>query len=181
MKKLFVIVLAVLFLLGMCACTQEEKRESPATATPPDIVIETAKPDNITENSAYAAYAGYAEDAVGIILNEPFDGTEPTATVTWQEGEYDRLYLIPRYVGSVVEVFETNFVTTDGDLVMYEDPVFSTKVDDGCVIYSALLRPEGYDRYYIQITTPENETYGMHVSFNGNTGTPRIEVIGAEQ
>lgn len=178
MKRVYAVLLVMVLFISLCACVQDSPVAEPSEVTPPNIIVSTKNPEEIVENAAFADYA--KGNAVGVILNEPFDGNEPTATVRWKEGEYERLYIIPRYVGSYIEVYQTNFISTDGDLVMFDDPVYSEKALDGCVIYSSLERPEGYCKYYVQITTPANETYGIYLNYNGNTGTPPMEYIGPE-
>lgn len=182
MKKYIAMLLVFVLALSMAACTGEAKKADDAptieNATPADLEFATVNPEDVKTNSAYV---GYPEgDAVGVILNAPFDENEPTATITWQEGEFDCLYIIPRYVGSRVEVYETDYLSTAGDIVLFSEPTFSEKAEDGCVIFSSLERPEGFCRYYVQITSPMNLTYGMYLTYNGNTGTPAMEVIGPE-
>ena len=96
MKRRIFCLCAMLILL-LSACTAEQPQ--PKTAEP--AALESQLIDMV-ENSAYTAYA--KTGTLGVILNEPFE-TEPTATVTWREGEFDRAYIIPRYVGSYVNLF----------------------------------------------------------------------------
>lgn len=181
MKKWIAILLVLSLAVCVAACSAEKKANAAPTianATPADMEFVTVNPDDVVTNSAYA---GYPEgDAVGVILNAPFDENEPTATITWLEGENDCLYIIPRYVGSRVEVYETDYLSTDGDIVLFSEPLFSEKAEDGCVIFSSLERPESFCKYYVLITSPMNLTYGVYVTYNGNTGTPAMEVLGPE-
>ena len=96
-----IICLSLLLCLLLCACG--EATEPPVTepsATEPS----ATEVEQVSVNSAFLPYAEQ-ENALGVILNEPFE-TEPTATVTWIEGEYERAYIIPRYVGSYVNLYE---------------------------------------------------------------------------
>lgn len=180
MKKWIAMLLVFALAVCMAACSADDENTTPTVenATPADLEFVSVNPEDVETNSAYV---GYPEgDAVGVILNAPFDANEPTATVTWQEGDTDCLYIIPRYVGSRVEVYEADYLSTDGDIVLFSEPTFSEKAEDGCVIFSSLERPEGMCKYYVQITSPMNLTYGVYLTYNGNTGTPAMEVIGPE-
>ncbi|MCQ2418564.1 MAG: hypothetical protein MJ085_02150 [Clostridia bacterium] len=191
MKKWIAILLVFALALCMAACSAEGKKSiedsTPAdlelatvsieNATPADLEFATVNPEDVETNSAYV---GYPEgDAVGVILNAPFDENEPTATVTWQEGDKDCLYIIPRYVGSRVKVFETDYLSTDGDIVLFSEPTYSLKAEDGCVIFTSLERPADICKYYVLITSPMNLTYGVYLTFN-ESGAPAMEVIGPE-
>lgn len=158
--------LSILLMLLLTACAAEEPQPKTAESVPLD-----AQLIDMMENSAYAAYA--KSGTLGVILNEPFE-TEPTATMTWREGEYDRTYIIPRYVGSYVNLFGLVW-DDEGGYSLTDKAVQSAYVEDGCVIYSVLERPEGMPMWYIEIEAPNGECAGFLVEYNGNTGTPAQE------
>ena len=128
MKRGIAILLAAL-LLGLCACsptgadasepggtqpgTQPATRGTETTAgtqqTQPsaqetDPTAETPEEPEI--NEAFTAAAPDApEGALGVMFNEPLDGLELTVTQNGPAGEYDRAYIVAKYVGSWVNVF----------------------------------------------------------------------------
>lgn len=154
MKRVF--CLSLLLCLLLCACGK------------------TAEAGEAAQNRAYAPYAG-DETALGVILNEPF-ADEPEATVTWREGDYDRAYIIPREVGSYVNLY--GLVWDDaGGYGLTDKAVQSACAEDGCVIFSVLERPEGMPMWYVEIVSPCGETGGMLLQYNGETGTPAREYI----
>ena len=165
MKRRIFCLCAMLILL-LSACTAEQPQ--PKTAEP--AALESQLIDMV-EHSAYTAYA--KTGTLGVILNEPFE-TEPTATVTWREGEFDRAYIIPRYVGSYVNLFGLVW-DDEGGYVLTDKAVQSTYVEDGCVIYSMLERPEGMPMWYLEIEAPNGACAGFLLQYNGNTGTPAQE------
>lgn len=156
-----ILCLTLLLCLLLCACGK--------TAEQADGQAEEA-----AENRAFLPYADH-ETALGVILNEPFE-TEPTATVTWLEGEYERAYIIPRYVGSYVNLYEL-VPNDEGGYTRKDEAVQSTYAEDGCVIFSALERPDGMPRWYIEIEAPNGERAELLLQYNGNTGTPAREYI----
>lgn len=164
-QRILCLCTMLILLLSACAAELPQPR---ATETP--ITLESQLID-MMENSAYAAYdkAGM----LGVLLNEPFEN-EPTPTVTWREGEYDRAYIIPRFTGSYVNLFGLVW-DEEGGYALTDKAVQSTYVDDGCVIFSALERPEGMPMWYIEIEAPNGECVGFLLEYNGNTGTPAQE------
>ena len=57
-------------------------------------------------NEAFtAAVPDAPEGALGVMFNEPLDGLELTVTQNGPAGEYDRAYIVAKYVGSWVNVF----------------------------------------------------------------------------
>lgn len=127
-------------------------------------------------NEAYAAYDNpIAAGSLGIILNEPFEN-EPKATVTWGEDDYERAYIIPKYVGSYVNLFGVIWDENDS-YTLTDKAVHSAYVENGTVIYGALSRPEGQPKYYLSITAPDGTEFGMLLSYNGRIGTPPEEYL----
>lgn len=191
--KRVIFVTVMVFCLLLCACgdieqtrqaqapesTQEPTTESTQASTTEattDPTGETTEkePEEAIFNSAYVPYeADYKNLAV--LINEPFK-EELTPTVTWNEGEYDRLYIIPRYVGSRVEVYEMLW-DEDGNMTYAAEPTYSTVAEDGCIIYASLLRPEGMPRWYVEIVAPNGRIGGLELTYNGNTGTPAKEYV----
>ena len=101
-----IICLSLLLCLLLCACGEateppvtepsatEPSATEPSATEPPVTEPSATEVEQVSVNSAFLPYAEQ-ENALGVILNEPFE-TEPTATVTWIEGEYERAYIIPR-------------------------------------------------------------------------------------
>ena len=184
MKRLIFAMCMILCLL-LCACsktapTTESLVEEIATeGTSEDISEESIPPYDyatLQENSAFMPFS-YNTDGLclGIIVNEPFEQTlQPT--ITWREGEYDRAYIIPRYVGSRVDIYEMLW-DVEGNFTYSSEPVYSTLAEDGCIIYGAFERPEGMPMWHVEIINPPGTSGGMTLSYNGNTGTPAIEKI----
>lgn len=158
--------LCTMLVLLLSGCAAKEKLPK---ATEP-VTLESQFIDMV-ENSAYAAYG--KEGTLGVLLNEPFE-SEPTATETWREGEYDRAYVIPRYIGSYVNLFGVVW-DDEGGYVLTDKSVQSTYVEDGCVIFSALERPEGMPMWYLEIEAPNGECAGFLLQYNGETGVPAEE------
>lgn len=129
----------------------------------------------LVENSAWVAY-GASEDALGVIVNEPFS-CELAATVTWYDGEYERAYIIPRYVGSYVNLYPITWDETTYEECVGEKADQSVCAEDGCIIFSELVRPEGIPCWRIEITAPDNTTASLTLTYNGRTGTPTEEYL----
>lgn len=198
MKKILLILLLVSCLI-LCACaretdvpesekstsaTQDSSSEAPTLeSTKVPTSESTAKPASPTqpdpsleENSAYTPYA--ERGGLGIILNAPFEGSEPEASVRWREGKYERAYIIPRYIGSSVYLYHIEWSEDYSEYALADAPeYFCADIADGCVIFSVLERAEGVANSYLKIVAPNGEVGGMLLQYNGNTGTPAIETI----
>ncbi len=184
MKRSFIVICIILCLL-LCACSTTKRTETPTE--PSQSTEESTEKTtyrhfsvlglslDLPVNSAYQGFMGGDDSIMAAIVNEPFT-SERTPTVTWQEGEYDRLYIIPRYVGTRVDVYEILW-DEDGQKRYSDEPVYSATADDGCIIYSALERPEGMPRWYIEVVATENEFGGMELQYDGRDGTAPIEYI----
>lgn len=138
------------------------------------------------ENSAFAAYKTFDMDVenqgtvwggtIGVVVNEPF-GEELEPTIRLNEGECDRLYIIPRFVGSRVYVYEI-FEDEDGRQTYSDEPVYSVEnTEDGCIIYAALARPEGIPRWCIEIVSPNYISDCLTLTYDGKDGTPHLEYL----
>lgn len=200
--KRTIFVLCMILCLLLCACGDiEPTPQAPETEQASDTTQEStaeltladpSETEETTERPTYqhgsvlalsldlpinSAYEGPDEDdsSIAMVLNEPFE-KELTPTVVWNEGEYDRLYIIPKYVGTRVDVYEI-FWDEDGEQSHSEDPVYSTEVTDGCIIYAALERPEGMPRWYIEVVATENDYGGMELTYDGKDGTAPVEYI----
>ena len=170
MKSLIAALLLALLLTGCAAMPQ------PMTAPPSESEFETAAPaPSLIENSAWTAY-GAAEDALAVVVNAPFE-QELTATDTWFEGEYELAYIIPRYVGSYVNLYPVTWDETTFEEVVGDKAVQSTYATDGCIIFSELMRPEGMAQYYLEVEAPDGTRAGLLLTYNGNTGTPPEEFL----
>lgn len=163
-QRIFCLCAMLMLLLSACSAEQPQSR------TTEPVTLESQLIDMV-ENSAYTTYA--KPGTLGVILNEPFEN-EPTATVTWREGAYERAYIIPRYVGSYVNLFRVSW-DDEGGYALTDKAVQSAYVEDGCVIYSVLERPDVMPMWYIEIEAPNGECAGFFLEYNGNTGTPAQE------
>lgn len=151
--------------------TEPETAPTAPTETAPE--PETA-PVSL-ENSAYAPYSGLCPGDLGIMLNEYF-ADAPEATVIWREGNFDRAYIIPRYVGSYVNLYSVLW-QEDGSYTLGDKAVQSTRAEDGTAIYSVLERPEGQAQWYLEIVAPDGRSFGMLLEYNGRTGSPARECL----
>lgn len=162
MKRGIAILLAAL-LLGLCACSptgadasepggtqpgsQPATRGTETTAgtqqTQPsaqetDPTAETPEEPEI--NEAFTAAAPDAPDgALGVMFNEPFDGLDLTATQPGPAGEYDRAYIVAKYVGSWVNVFGVTWES--GRLNVGDKALYSFRTGQGDVISGSFDRP----------------------------------------
>lgn len=157
------------------ATADAETRPETTAGTLAEDAPTTEAPTALVENSAWVAY-GAAEDALGIIVNEPFS-RELTATLTWFDGEYERAYIIPRYVGSYVNLYPVLWDEAAAEERIGDKAVKSTYADDGCIIFSELVRPEGMVQYYLEVQAPDGTSAGLFLTYNGNTGTPPEEYL----
>ncbi len=131
----------------------------------------------MAESSAFTArFAGCTETVLACLYNEPYVAGEPVPTLVWNQGEYDRLCIIPRYVGARVEAFPVT-MNEDGSLEIAAQSAFSAVAEDGCIIAAALDRGEGMPLWYLSVTDPEGEAHGMYLQYNGRYGTPCYEFI----
>lgn len=141
--------------------------EAPVTTLPP-----VTEPPMV-ENTAFAPYA--RDGALAVLVNEPFEA--PLAeTETWIEGEYERMYIIPRYVGSYVNLYGVIW-SEDGSYTYTDKAVKSTLAADGCIIFSAMTRPEGAPMWYIEVVAPNGESASYFLTYDGRDGTPPLEYL----
>ena len=147
--------------------TTAPTEDLPGRETPPALY---AQPE---ESSAWANYASYG-DKLGIVLNEPVENP-PRYTTLWMEGEYECAYIIPRYAGSYVNLYALEWSEDFSTYTIADVPEYSTEVGDGCVIYSALPRPEGIPAYYIEIVLPDGRGDGWVLQYDGLNGTAEVE------
>lgn len=194
------LVLSLVLLLSACASVAPMNDASESTSHDPEKTTEStagsseevpAEPSSeevptessaapVSESEVNPAYLPYADqnhpNALAVLVNEPFDGTEPAATVLLEiDGEYDRLYMIPRYVGSTVSIAEIRYDEDGAELPPL--PVQTLSAESDCVIYGALFRPEGMPQWAVEITTPEGDSAALTLAYHGDTGTPRLEYI----
>lgn len=164
MKRGIAILLAAL-LLGLCACsptgadasepggtqpgTQPATRGTETTAgtqqTQPsaqetDPTAETPEEPEINE-AFTAAVPDAPEGALGVMFNEPLDGLELTVTQNGPAGEYDRAYIVAKYVGSWVNVFGVTWES--GRLNVGDKALYSFRTGQGDVIGGSFDRPDG--------------------------------------
>lgn len=152
---------------------------APSKAPETSAHAEPSETQGLVESSAWKNYVNQnevPEDALAVIFNAPFD-REPDATVTWREGEYERAYVIPRYVGGSVNLFPVTWDETTYDPIVGDKAAESVTAEDGCVIDSVLERPEGMAMWYIEAASPDGRRAGMILFYNGDTGTPPVEYL----
>ena len=124
------------------------------------------------ENPAFVALAGSCDGSfLGLLCNDPADPRAPQPTETWNEGEFDRLLICPRWPGTQVSAYR---LAEDGSL---EGPVYSSVCGEGGVIAAALDRPEGGPAWCVILRSPQGWEGGFTLRYNGNTGTPFLEFI----
>lgn len=145
---------------------------APATEAPVTTLPPVTEPPMV-ENTAFAPYA--RDGALAVLVNEPFEA--PLAeTETWIEGEYERMYIIPRYVGSYVNLYGVIW-SEDGSYTYTDKAVKSTLAADGCTIFSAMTRPEGAPMWYIEVVAPNGESASYFLTYDGRDGTPPLEYL----
>ena len=185
MKRGIAILLAAL-LLGLCACsptgadasepggtqpgTQPATRGTETTAgtqqTQPsaqetDPTAETPEEPEINE-AFTAAVPDAPEGALGVMFNEPFDGLDLTATQPGPAGEYDRAYIVAKYVGSWVNVFGVTWES--GRLNVGDKALYSFRTGQGDVISGSFDRPDGGAMYYLTVTAPDGSDFGEYLT-----------------
>lgn len=185
MKRGIAILLAAL-LLGLCGCsptgadasepggtqpgTQPATRGTETTAgtqqTQPsaqetDPTAETPEEPEINE-AFTAAVPDAPEGALGVMFNEPLDGLELTVTQNGPAGEYDRAYIVAKYVGSWVNVFGVTWES--GRLNVGDKALYSFRTGQGDVIGGSFDRPDGGD-------------FGEYLTYNGRWGSPQKEYL----
>lgn len=198
MKRGIAILLATL-LLGLCACsptgadasepggtqpgTQPATRGTETTAgtqqTQPsaqetDPTAETPEEPEINE-AFTAAVPDAPEGALGVMFNEPFDGLDLTATQLGPAGEYDRAYIVAKYVGSWVNVFGVTWES--GRLNVGDKALYSFRTGQGDVISGSFDRPDGGAMYYLTVTAPDGSDFGEYLTYNGRWGSPQKEYL----
>ena len=93
-------------------------------------------------------------DALAVIYNEPFRIGQPKSTERWNDGEFDRLLIIPRLTLTYVRAYRVCY-DEEGAMSIAETPTYETYTDehDGVVIAASLDRPEGGAAWYLEIIT----------------------------
>ncbi len=154
----------------------EESTEPSATEGTEPSAAQTSPPEpKPVVNSAFELYEEKYHYAGAVMLNEPFDG-DLDYTDFWLEGEYERAYLIPRYVGSYVNLYGMIW-DEEGSYMLTDKAIKSCYVEDGCIIYGAFERPEGFPSLYLEVVSPDGRTASYILSYDGRFGTPPIEPI----
>lgn len=132
------------------------------------------------ENPAFTAIAGQNCDPsiLAVLYNEPYVDGELKPTAIWNEGEYDRLVIIPRYVGSVVDAWRIEWGVDGEDEAWFLDgPVYSAFCEAGDSYGAALERPDAAPRWALTVTVPEFADGHMELAYNGRYGTPAYEYL----
>ena len=163
------------------AIPSTSETHAPTTEEAPQITEGTTQPTETNpplqalpeESSAWSPYSQYG-DKLGLVLNEPVDHP-PQYTTLWMEGEYECAYIIPRFVGSYVNLYALEWSEDYSSYTLAKEPEYSTLVGDGCIIYSVLPRPEGFPTYYIEIVAPNGVGDGYILQYDGRDGTAPME------
>ena len=154
-----------------------ESVTAPETETGPESGSGDTQETGLTESSAFRAVFPVCDETIlGTLYNAPFTNGEPEPTAVWNEGEYDRLMLIPRYVGTAVRAYACSY-DEEGWLNVSETPSFETVAEDGCVISASLERPEGHTSWYVAMELPDGGSAGMELKYDGRYGSPRYEFL----
>lgn len=157
--------------------TDSPVETEPAVETAP---VETDPPSDFACSSAFTDLFPTCPDNVTCVLyNAPFLFGTPEATVTWNEGDYDQLYIIPRYIGSEVSAYALTY-SEDGEVEFSAAPVYTATAAEGCTVFASLTRPEGGAAWYLAVRLPDGSEQGMFLDFNGRTGTPVYEFVTAD-
>lgn len=149
-----------------------------ATEAPPAESAAPVQPRTSGESVAFSGrFSGCDESIFGLLYNDPFPAGDPVPTVTWNEGAYGKLVIVPRYIGSTVRAYAVT-MSADGRPEYAEEPTFCTALtEDGCEIGASLDRPDVFPAWYVEIELPDGRTAGSMLSFNGRYGTLPYEFI----
>lgn len=206
MKRIGVLPLFLALCLLCCACAgapanapvSTAEQQGGATLPIPSGAEETLAPESVppretetaapTETDAPAAADGESaaftasfpecsDTVLAFVYNAPFTNGALTPTVVWNEGEYDQLYIVPRYVGSTVSAYALT-ANEEGYLSAENEPRFSSAASaDGCIISASLERPEGFARWLLCVEDAEGHDAWLQLDYNGRYGTPRYEFL----
>ncbi len=161
--------------------------EAPTAETPTESAAEPRNPeserselaDNFQENPAFTRIAGPNCDPsiLAVIYNEPFVNGEAATSALWVDGEYDRLVLCPRYVGSMIDVWRISHSEDGGEETTLEGPVYYAVCEEEDCYGAALERPEGEAKWAVSVTVPEYAYACLELNYNGRYGTPAYEYL----
>ena len=179
MKKLALILVLCLLLCG-CGTKKQEGPDSPLKVNSGEntqTTMETGLPEALkeqpTESSVWKNYNEYT-GKLGLILNEPVENP-PRVTTRWMEGEQECAYIVPRFVGSYVNLYALEWSEDGSSYTIGEVAEYSTLVGDGCVIYTVLPRPEGMPQWYVEIVAPNGVGDGFVLEYDGKDGIAPVE------
>lgn len=132
------------------------------------------------ENPAFTAIAGPNCDPsiLAVLYNDPFADGEPKPTVVWNEGEFDRLVICPRWIGSMIDVWQIERSLEDGEETeRLEGPVYTAVCESGDSYGAALERPDAAAKWAVSVTVPEFGNAYLELNYNGRYGTPAYEYL----
>lgn len=132
------------------------------------------------ENAAFTEIAGPDCDAsiLAVLYNAPFVDGDPIPTEIWCEGEYDRLVICPRWVGSEITAWQILRVQDEeGEFEYLDGPIYSTVCAEGTCIGAALDRPEGGAAWALSVTAPDGASANLELYYNGRYGTFAYEYL----
>lgn len=118
--------------------------------------------------------SGHAADAA-FRAGDRSDGLDLTATQPGPAGEYDRAYIVAKYVGSWVNVFGVTWES--GRLNVGDKALYSFRTGQGDVIGGSFDRPDGGAMYYLTVTAPDGSDFGEYLTYNGRWGSPQKEYL----
>ena len=154
--------------------------ETEISSETPPMTSESEPPVELVENEAFTRSAGTNCDPaiLGVIYNAPFADGDPVPTEIWCEGEYDRLVVCPRWVGSELSAWrilhdyeeETEHERLDG-------PIYTSVCEAGTCVGAALDRPEGEDAWALSVTAPDGSEASLVLRYNGRYGTYAYEYL----
>lgn len=149
--------------------------------TPPVTEPEVTEPaPELSENPAFTELAGPNCDPaiLAVLYNAPFVDGDPIQTEVWNEGEYDRLVICPRWIGSEVTAWQILYAQDeDGEFEYLEGPIYSSVCEAGSCIGAALDRPEGGPAWALSVTAPDGSAANFELSYNGRYGTYAYEYL----
>ncbi len=148
------------------------------TEETPEPTAEPADPEApAEENSAFTQRFGDCDGSLlAAIYNAPFMDGVPSPTVTWNEGEYGRLVIYPRYVGSVVSLYPLEY-DGEGQMRQIGEPVYTSVCREGDCIAAALDRPDAAPCWMLMVKSPEGAEAGYPLAYNGRYGTYAYEYL----
>jgi hypothetical protein len=151
--------------------------EIPVTASLIEPTEPSVAPELSSDNSAFFKMVGPCDGSIlAAVYNAPYAIGTPMPTSVWSEGEYDRLVIYPRWVGSEVSAWKL-IRGENGEVIRREGPVYSAVCYNGDCYAASLERPEGGASWMLMVRTPDGSEASMELEYNGRYGTPAFEFL----